>query len=104
MIRPPPRSTLTYPLFPYTTLVRSSNKLQRERAVLVLEEISRKIVDSRRSTGLVIAVFGSKELFPTLISFELYDAFGGMLRYRQIEKVDIDRDGEKAREIGRAHV
>src|SRR3546814_17877974 len=25
MIRPPPRSTLTYTLFPYTTLVRSSS-------------------------------------------------------------------------------
>lgn len=46
-----------------------------------------------------MAGFGSEELFPTLISFEINGAFGGRLRYRQIELVDIDRDGDRARVI-----
>lgn len=70
---------------------------QRARAVSLLERTSRKIGAPGDSTGLVIAGFGSDELFPTLIAFELYGAFGGRLRYRRVETVDIDRDGDRAR-------
>lgn len=67
------------------------------RTVTILEEAMRKGGVGGQSTGLVVAGFGSDELFPTLISFELFGAFGGRLRFRQREFVDIDRDGEKAR-------
>ena len=79
-------------------LMPLASPAQRERAVSLLEEAMRKSgVGGDAGTGLVVAGFGSEELFPTLISFELHGAFGGRLRFRQIEKVDIDRDGEKAR-------
>lgn len=70
---------------------------QRAQAVDMLEEVMRKSGVGDHTTGLVIAGFGSDELFPTLISFELYGAFGSRLRYCQTEIIDIDRDGEKAR-------
>lgn len=69
----------------------------RARAIAILEEIMRKCDVGDQVTGLVVAGFGTDELFPTLISFVLYGAFGGMLRFRQVETVDIDRDGVRAR-------
>jgi hypothetical protein len=70
---------------------------QQLRAVSVVEVVMRKSVHGAQTTGMVIAGFGADELFPTLISFELSGAFGGRLRYRELEAVDIDRDGERAR-------
>jgi hypothetical protein len=75
----------------------SASADQRLRTVTILEDAMQKGGVGGQSTGLVVAGFGSEELFPTLISYELFGAFGGRLRFRQREFVDIDRDGEKAR-------
>ncbi len=48
------------------------------------------------TTGLVVAGFGSEELFPTLVSFEIYGTVAGGLKYVKTNHVDIDRDGERA--------
>lgn len=69
---------------------------QRARAVPMLEVAMRKGSLDGQSTGLVIAGYGSQELFPTLIHFELMGAFGGRLRFRRRDIVDIDRNGVKA--------
>ena len=50
-------------------------------------------------TGLIIAGFGSEDLFPTLVSFELHGMLGGSLKFVKREFVDIDRNGDRARVI-----
>jgi hypothetical protein len=52
---------------------------------------------SSSTTGVVVAGFGSGELFPTLVSFELEGMLGGRLKFTQTNFVDIDRAGDKAR-------
>lgn len=49
------------------------------------------------TTGIVISGFGSDDLFPTLVAFDLHGYIGGALRYKVTECVDIDREGPKAR-------
>ena len=49
--------------------------------------------------GIVIAGFGTKELFPTLISFEIDGMVGDHLKYIEVNHVDIDRAGPRARVI-----
>ena len=51
------------------------------------------------TTGVVVAGFGSDELFPTLVSFELYGTVAGRLKYVQTNIVDIDRNGHRARDL-----
>jgi hypothetical protein len=46
---------------------------------------------------LVIAGYGEKELFPTLVAYEIDGMLFGKLKYKKTEKVDIDRDGDRAR-------
>ncbi|ESZ30606.1 hypothetical protein NKH52_31000 [Mesorhizobium sp. M1066] len=48
-------------------------------------------------TGIVIAGFGSRDLFPSLISFEIDGVVFGKLKYARTNFVDIDRDGERSR-------
>lgn len=50
-------------------------------------------------TGVVIAGFGSDDLFPTLVSFEVDGMVFGRLKFKTTNKVDIDRNGERARVI-----
>lgn len=50
-------------------------------------------------TGIVIAGFGDKDLFPTLLSFEIDGTIFGKLKFKTTNKVDIDRNGERARVI-----
>lgn len=51
------------------------------------------------STGLVVAGFGSEEIFPTLLSFDLSGMFGGRLKFSREHSIDIDRDGDRARVV-----
>jgi hypothetical protein len=48
-------------------------------------------------TGIVVAGFGSAELFPTLISFEIDAMVEGRLKFDETNHVDIDRAGPRAR-------
>jgi hypothetical protein len=47
-------------------------------------------------TGLVIAGFGSDELFPTLISFEIDGMVSGRLTYFERNFIDIDRSATRS--------
>jgi hypothetical protein len=58
-----------------------------------------RVLWSTVTTGIVIAGFGSKELFPTLVSFDLCGYIGGCLRYLEKEVIDIDRTGARARVV-----
>jgi hypothetical protein len=69
----------------------------RRKCVNLIERAMRKRGVMGNTTGLVIAGFGDDDLFPTLISFELYGVGGGKLKFAEINMVDIDRDGDKAR-------
>lgn len=51
---------------------------------------------SNNKTGLVFAGFGEKEIFPTLISFEIDSVFEAKVRAFQTEHCDIDRNGRRA--------
>jgi hypothetical protein len=42
-------------------------------------------------TGLVFAGFGHLEIFPSLISYEVYGTVAGRLKFQQIRKFDVDR-------------
>lgn len=66
------------------------------RILKLTTAILNKAILSPNRTGIVIAGFGTKELFPTLISFEV-DGLGNQLKYLVTNKVDIDRSGVKAR-------
>jgi polyhydroxyalkanoate synthesis regulator phasin len=46
---------------------------------------------------VIVAGFGSDEIFPTLIEFEVIGMLGGALKFRSLEHVDIDRNGDRAR-------
>lgn len=70
---------------------------QRERAIALVEIALRKRGVGGSTTGVVIAGYGSDELFPSLISLELYGACGNRLKYAETDYVDIDRDGDRAR-------
>jgi hypothetical protein len=44
-----------------------------------------------RLTGLVFAGFGEKEIFPSLVSFEVYGVVAGKLKYQKRHDFDVDR-------------
>lgn len=72
--------------------------VQREAAIKLAEKALRKIgTDRSNGTGVIVAGFGAKELFPTLVSFQIFGTIGGRLKYWRTNTVDIDRDGEIAR-------
>ena len=48
-------------------------------------------------TGIVVAGFGRKDLFPTLVSIEIDGIVCDRLKILRVETVDIDRQGPKAR-------
>lgn len=75
----------------------SASDAQRESAVRLALKAIKKPAIAVNSTGVVVAGFGTADLFPTLISIELFGVFGGRLKYSVHETIDIDRDGERAR-------
>ena len=69
-------------------------------------EVCQMIVDNfdkvgwtSSTTGVVVAGFGSNDLFPTLVSFEIYGMIAGRLKYVETNAVDVDRDGDRAKVI-----
>lgn len=55
-----------------------------------------KSVFSPSRTGIVVAGFGSKEKFPSLIWFHTDGMLCGHLKYEEADHIDIDRSGTKA--------
>lgn len=78
-------------------VMTAASNVQRERAVDILSRALWKRTSTGSTTGLVVAGFGSTELFPTLIYFELQGSVGGRLKFGERDFVDIDRDGVRAR-------
>ncbi|WP_207382391.1 hypothetical protein [Nitrobacter sp. Nb-311A] len=72
------------------------NEAQKARILAILKLALRKDLLSGGYTGIVIAGFGKKELFPTLLSFEIDGMVGDRLKYVVRNETDIDRDGPRA--------
>ncbi len=68
--------------------VSADNKstLLRIAAMSLLKEYQRD-----RLTGLVFAGFGEDEIFPSLVSYEIYGKVAGRLKYEQTHTFDVDR-------------
>jgi hypothetical protein len=60
--------------------------------------LSRRVLMSAH-TGVIVAGFGYEDLFPTLISFEVYGSVRGQLRFFRTNYEDVDRGGTKAKVI-----
>jgi len=87
-------------------IVRIANEMlgmasdeQRARAVELGKKVLVKDGTNPASTGVIVAGFGDDDLFPTLISLEVTGMVGNRLKYHLNERVDIDRDGQRARVI-----
>lgn len=80
-------------MFPAATELQLGKMMELSRLIL------RKAIMSPSFTGVVIAGFGNKELFPTLISFEIDGIVCGQLKYQETNFVDIDRRGSRAQVI-----
>lgn len=65
-----------------------------------LRKLSRNLLKSSYMSasraGVVFAGFGSRELFPTLISYEIGGVLCNRLKYLETSRDDIDREGTKA--------
>jgi hypothetical protein len=81
--------------FPGEPGVGTDEDRGRIAEILKLALVSKVLSDA--STGIVVAGFGNKELFPTLISFEIDGMVGDHLKYVETNHVDIDRAGPRAR-------
>lgn len=75
------------------------NDSDRRDMVELLKLVIKKKVPSDRVSGIVIAGFGSKELFPKLITYEIDGFVCNRLKYSQINNIYIDRAGIRARVI-----
>jgi hypothetical protein len=73
----------------------ASDDLRREIRDF-LELFVQKEVLSPTRTGIVVAGFGSKEKFPSLIWYETDGVLGGHLKFREAAFIDIDRSGQRA--------
>jgi hypothetical protein len=69
------------------------------RLVKMAKRLINLSVPSVNQTGMVIAGFGNKEKFPSLISFSIDGIIFDTLKFSKTNFVDIDRDGDKARVI-----
>jgi hypothetical protein len=79
--------------------IKVASEEQKARLLAIAKLTLHKNILSSSATGIVIAGFGSDELFPTLISFEIDGMVGDQLKFVERNFIDIDRDGEKARVI-----
>ncbi|MGK9199414.1 hypothetical protein [Sinorhizobium meliloti] len=75
----------------------------RPEIIDALVELSKlllsKNISSPGHTGIVIAGFGGKEKFPSLISFTIDGVIFDRLKFSETNFVDIDRNGDRARVI-----
>ena len=76
--------------------MRRFNENLKNRVVTIGKLCLIKDMPSGVFTGLVIAGFGSDELFPTLISFEIDGMVSGRLKYLERNFIDIDRSATRS--------
>lgn len=75
----------------------NSEEVNINRLAAIASKAVAKRILSGGQTGIVIAGFGNKDIFPSLISFEIDGIVFGKLKYVKKIFVDIDRDGERSR-------
>jgi hypothetical protein len=78
---------------------KAASVTQRGKAVEIIKKSLKCNFLSQSRTGIVVAGFGRKDLFPTLVSYEIDGMVFGKLKYIQTNNVDIDRSGPRARVI-----
>lgn len=64
---------------------------RRARIVTILAWSLLKEFQRPQLTGLVFAGFGESEIFPSLVSYEIYGLVAGKLKFVQTTKFDVDR-------------
>jgi hypothetical protein len=77
-------------------LTTASGEQQAHLAEIVINNIGRDWL-FQPTTGIIVAGFGSKELFPTLREFQVIGMIGGALKFQTGSFIDIDRNGDRAR-------
>lgn len=75
----------------------NSSTVQKRRMLALGKMVLSKGLLSGGRTGIVVAGFGRKDLFPTLVSIEIDGIVCDRLKILRVETVDIDRQGPKAR-------
>lgn len=70
-----------------------ANDEQRAKAIALAARALRMFGTTPNATGVVVAGFGSDELFPTLVSYQLFGMVGDRLKYIQTNTIDVDREG-----------
>ncbi len=75
----------------------TANADQKSRVLSIIKGNIGKAGWRQSATGVVVAGFGKDDLFPTLVSFEVYGVIGNRLTYSRTNNVDIDRAGDRAR-------
>lgn len=68
----------------------------KKKLVELLETLIIKKPHSTNRTGIIVAGFGAKEMFPSLLSFEIEGMVAGHLRFTQTDDISIDREGTRA--------
>jgi hypothetical protein len=81
-----------------TKLTSATDEQRAEVCKMILENFD-KVGWTPSTTGIVVAGFGREDLFPTLISFEIYGMIAGSLKYIETNNVDVDRNGDRAKVI-----
>lgn len=78
--------------------VFSSSEIETDKVVELCVIMLRK-TGGHATTGVVVSGFGSEDLFPTLMHYEVYGIFGDRLKYKVVSDIDIDRSGPSAKVI-----
>jgi hypothetical protein len=71
-----------------------------EEQVSLVNDIANLAVVKRigsNTTGIIVAGFGSRELFPTLVHYTVFGIVGNKLKFMQNDLVDIERTGVRAK-------
>lgn len=76
--------------------IPNASNEQIDRIVDLGKVLLRKQFLSDLSTGIVIAGFGSGDMFPTLISYEIDGMVFGRLKYVKTQKISISHEGPRA--------
>ncbi|WP_108683221.1 hypothetical protein [Methyloceanibacter sp. wino2] len=69
---------------------------QKDKILGLFREVLLSDYLSSSLTGIVVSGFGTKDVFPTLVAYEVDGVALGRIKKKSIHRCDIDRDGERA--------
>src|SRR3546814_5220622 len=108
MIRRPPRSTRTDPLFPYTTLFRSLGKRKRGTAVMRTNLVQKRGNTNRpsRQWGSCMLAISFRRIPVPQITLYSRTSYFGYIGYLDMTAAHVlaKKVSQRVGEIGRAHV